>query len=81
MKKVLATLLISVFFGFIIILGYAIALNATGITEAFFGFPLPYLFWFILGILVGGVFAPFIYKRIKLFAEARKALRNEVNLE
>ena len=72
MKKVIATLLICIVFGFLIISGYAIILNIDGITEAFLNFPLPYLFWFILGILVGGVFAPFIYKRIKLFAESRK---------
>lgn len=80
MKKVFATLVISIVFGFIIVLGYAIFLNADGITETFLSFPLPYLLWFILGILVGGVFAPFIYKRIKLFAKSRKH-SGEMDLE
>ena len=72
MKKVFATLSICIVLGILIILGYAIFLNVDGITEAFISFPLPYLFWFILGILVGGVFAPFVYRRLRLLKKSKK---------
>ena len=72
MKKVIATLIICIVLGILFILGYAIFLNVDGITEAFVSFPLPYLFWFILGILVGGVFAPFVCKRLRLSVKSKK---------
>ena len=71
MKRFFATLVICIVLGTLIILGYAIILNADGITEAFVSFPLPYLFWFILGILVGGVFAPFVYNRFRFLKQSK----------
>lgn len=72
MKKAIATLGICIVLGLLIILGYAIFLNADGITEAFISFPPQYLFWFILGVLVGGVFTPFVYRRFKLLRRSKK---------
>ena len=50
MKKNVVTLIICIVLGLLFILGYAIFLNIDGIMEAFVCFPLPYLFWFILGM-------------------------------